>query len=460
MRAGSGSLGTNVAGRLDRLPISSVHRIVIVGLAFAYFFDIGDINTFAYAAPALIKAMGLSVSSIAMITSLSFLGMFLGAVTGGWFADKVGRKRGLIYTIAIYSVASLLNALAWDTFSLGLFRFLTGLGLSSTIVTANTYISEFFPASSRGKYQAWAMTFGLLGIPVTSWVARFVIPLAPWAWRLVFVWGALGVVALFFVSKMVESPRWFDVHGREDEAEAVLGRVEAKASAEKGPLPPAKPTLGQEVVASVPYQELFQGRYLGRTVLLLAVWVFQTLGFYGFASWVPTLLVQHGFSVVSSLTYSSIIALGAPLGAFVATLVAERIDRKWSLTTVSLAIAVFGLLYGATFQPLLIVAFGFLVTVSMQAFAPLLYAYSPELYPTEARASGTGLTYGVGRLANVVGPLIVGFLFVGYGYQSVFGYIAACWLIVALATGIFGPRTGKRTLEQLSRSEIKRPMAA
>ncbi len=298
------------------------------------------------------------------------------------------------------------------------------------------------------------MTFGLFGIPITSWVARFVVPLAPWAWRLVFVWGALGVVALIFVVRMVESPRWFEIRGRNAEADAVMAHIERETEAEKGELPPPKPAGSQEVVESVPYMELFKGRYLGRTTLLLAAWIFQTLGFYGFVSWVPTLLVQHGFSVVSSLTYTSIIALGAPLGAFIAAMIAERIDRKWSLAIISVVTAIFGLLYGATFQPVLIVVFGFLVTVAIQAFAPLLYAYSPELYPTEARASGTGLTYGVGRLANVAGPAIVSTLFLGYGYGSVFVYIAACWLIVAVAVGFFGPRTTQRSLEQISGTEI------
>ncbi len=178
--------GVNVAGRLDRLPVSVVHRTVLIGLAFAYFFELGDLNTFAYSAPGLINTWHLDVHAIALITSLSFLGMFLGATTGGWFGDRVGRKRGLVYTILLYSGFSLLNALAWDAISLGVFRFLTGVGLSSMTVIANTYISEFFPATSRGKYQGWAMTFGLFGIPITSWVARLLVPLAPWGWRLVF----------------------------------------------------------------------------------------------------------------------------------------------------------------------------------------------------------------------------------------------------------------------------------
>lgn len=452
--AAPSSVGANVANRLDRLPISAVHIGVVVALSFAYFFELGDLNTFAYAAPALIKQWHLSVATVGFITSASFLGMFIGATGGGWVADRIGRKRALLWMVSLYSLFSLLNALSWDPASLGLFRFLTGVGLSAMTIVANTYISEFFPANSRGKYQALCMTFGLIGIPATSWVARLLIPLAPWAWRLVFVWGALGAIFLILASRMEESPRWYEIHGDFAGAEAVMQRIEQRVAAEKGPLPPPPPAGGEVVVRGVPYGELFNRTYVGRTVLLLAIWIFQTLGFYGFVSWVPTLLVKHGFSVVSSLTYSSVIALAAPLGALLAFGVADWMDRKWSLALAALAACIFGLLYGLTFQPALIMVFGFLVTLVIQCFAPLVYAYTPELYPTEARASGTGLTYGIGRLVNIVGPLIVSALYVSHGYGSVFVYVGACWVIVALAAGLFGPRTRHRRLEALSQTTV------
>ncbi len=444
----------NAAGRLDRLPISKVHTAVVVALAFAYFFELGDLNTFAYAAPALIKVWNLQVSTVGFITSASFLGMFLGATLGGWVADRVGRKVSLIYMIAWFSLFSLLNALAWDPVSLGVFRFLTGVGLSAMTVVANTYISEFFPNTSRGRYQGWAMTFGLLGIPATAWVARLIIPLAPWTWRLVFVWGALGVIFLLLVLRMVESPRWLEKRGYLDRAESALRQLETDVARQKGALPEAQPSK-EPVTARVPLSELFSGTYLSRTVVLLFAWVFQTLGFYGFVSWVPTLLVAHGFSVVSSLTYSSIISLGAPIGALVASQISDVADRKWLIVIVATATVIFGLAYGMTFQPTLIVIAGFLVTVAIQCFAPLLYAYTPELYPTEARALGSGLTYGIGRLANIVGPLIVSALYLSSGYASVFVYVAATWVVVAVAVGIWGPKTHFRPLHALSQSEIK-----
>jgi putative MFS transporter len=257
------------------------------------------------------------VNTFAFVTSAAFAGGFVGATLGGWFVDRIGRKRGIFYATAWYSLFSLLNAAAWNPLSLGLLRFLTSIGLAAMTVAVNTYISEFFPARSRGKYLAWTITFGVLGGPATSWFAFFIIPLAAWAWRLVFVWGALGVVALFFISKLEESPRWYAAHGQREKAEATMERIEAAVRAEKGALPPIPAAGPQEVKAPVPYRELFQGKYLNRTVLLVIYGVFLPLGYYGFQSWVPALLAAHGLSLVKSLAFSSMISLGLPLGAFI-----------------------------------------------------------------------------------------------------------------------------------------------
>src|SRR6185295_17650553 len=181
---------SSVAARLDRLPISAFHRRMVYLLGYVFFFELGDLNSFGFAAPAVREAWHLSIATIGRITSASFVGMFVGATTAGWLSDRLGRKRALVITTVWYSAFSLLNAFAWDVTSLAVARLLTGVGLSAMTVVAMTYISEMFPAGRRGTYQAWIMTIGLCGIPVTAYVARFLIPAAPWGWRAVFIWGS------------------------------------------------------------------------------------------------------------------------------------------------------------------------------------------------------------------------------------------------------------------------------
>ena len=426
-------------------------------LGYIFFFELGDLNSFGLAAPGVREAWHLSIAAIGRITSASFVGMFVGATTAGLISDRVGRKRALVATTAWYSACSLLNAFAWDVPSLAAARLLTGVGLSAMTVVAITYVSEMFPAPKRGAYQAWIMTIGLCGIPATAYVARFLVPAAPWGWRGVFVWGALGLLFPLFARRLEESPRWCERYGRTAEAEAALERIEREIEAELGPLAPipapapaaASGSRLRPPEAGAIGTLLRAGRVRlprGRLALFTAVWVCQTLGFYGFNAWVPTLLAEHGFSIVRSLEQFSAMQIGAVPGAWMAALVADRFERKALVAVVAAAIGICGLVYGLSFSTPAIVTFGFLVAMGQQVFAPLLYAYTPESFPTETRNTAAGLAYGVGRLGNAAGPLIVAALYGRYGYASVFVYIAACWAAVAAVVTLFGPRTRRQAL--------------
>ena len=127
-------------------------------------------------------------------------------------------------------------------------------------------------------------------------------------------------------------------------------------------------------------------------------------------------------------------------------MISDRFERKWLIPAVALIVAACGLSYGLASAPVAIVVLGFLMEMFLRTFASLLYAYTPESFPTEIRNSGAGFSYGVGRLANIVGPLVIAFLYTRYGYASVFMYIASTWLVVALTVGLFGPRTKSRSL--------------
>jgi len=436
----------SAAARLDRLPISGFHRDVIKLLAYIFFFELGDLNSFAFAAPGVREHWHLTIDTISAITSASFVGMFIGATSGGWFSDRIGRKRALVVTTLWYSGCSLLNAFAWDVPSLFATRLLTGVGLSSMTVVGMTYISEIFPARVRGRYQALILTIGLCGIPVTAYVARFIIPMAEWGWRAVFVWGSLAMAFPLFAGRLEESPRWYEHQGRNGDADAAMARIEARVIAEQGRLPDVV-TARAAIPRSGGFRELVASGSLGRLVLLMTIWMCQTLGIYGFLSWVPTLLVEHGFTVVRSLERSAAMSIGAVPGAWIASKLSDRWERKSLIGIVAVVIAACGLSYGLSFQTATIVIFGFLVAMGQQVFAALLYAYTPECFPTQVRNTGTGLSYGMGRLANgLVGPFIVAFLFKNYGYTTVFAYIAVCWAVVAILVTTFGPKTRGRAL--------------
>ncbi|MFC9833910.1 MFS transporter [Rhodococcus sp. NPDC127530] len=433
---------SNAANRLDRLPISRFHKITLVAVSFAYFFEFADINTFATTVPKLVKLWGVTVNQVAYVTSLSFVGMFFGSLIGSWIADRWGRKNALAITTLWFAVFSFASVFSWDIPSLGVLRVLTSAGLSAMTVVAVIYVNEIFPAAVRGKYQAYAIVIGICGTPVTNLVAAAVVPLTDWSWRLVYLWGSLGILFLLFTRHLKESPRWYESKGRYDEADAVLSQIESRVTAETGPLPdPAAPIAVATKQTKAPLRLLLQKRYLVPTVLLSVMWVTQTIGFFGYSSWAPTLLAQEGLSVEKSIFYVALTTVGAPLGCFLAAQVTDRVERKWCLVAFGVVIAICGLFYGLTFNPIMIVVFGFLVNFFERGYTAVAYAYSPELFDTRTRSLGTGVSYGLGRLSNAVGPLVIAALYTGSGYQSVFYFIAGTWLVGALVLALFGPRT-------------------
>jgi putative MFS transporter len=448
-----------VAARLDRLPHSRLHRRMMLACALALFFDSCDINTFASAAPALIHAWGMSIHQIALVTSASFIGMFFGATLGGMLSDRFGRKRSLIGFVAISSLASLATALVNTPDGLFATRVITGFGISAGMVTIMTYISELYPAQSRGTWLSWAMVINLSAIPLTNFIARLVVPLGDNGWRYVFIWGGLGIVFMALTPLLPESPRWLMRAGYRHKAESVLGRMENEVSREHGPLPALK-ILAVSTAGHASWTAMFGRLYLPRTLTLCAIWLLQTLGFYGFEAWVPTLLVQHGFTLVHSLTYFTLINIGAPLGALIAVIFADRFERKHTIAASALLIAVSGLLYGLSFEPLLIVGFGFLVGMLTQTFATLLYSYTPEQFPTDMRTSATGFCYGAGRLANVANAFVIAAIYTNSGYIAVFCYIASAWFLTAIITIALGPRTTGRNLETINPAVLPEDVSA
>jgi putative MFS transporter len=444
----------NALNRLNRLPISRFHKVTLLAVSFAYFFEFADINSFATTAPKLIKLWGVTVNQVAYVTSLSFVGMFFGSIIASKLADRWGRKNALMWTTVWFGVFSFAAVFSWDIVSLGVFRILTSAGLSAMTVVAVIYVSELYPAASRGKYQAYAIVIGICGTPVTNLIASAVVPINSWSWRLVYLWGALGVLLVLFTRHLKESPRWYESRGEHAKADAVLREIEEQVAAEKGPLPEPAPPIEEAPMGKAPLRLLLQKKYLYPTLLLTVLWVTQTIGFFGYSSWAPTLLAKEGFSVEKSVFYVALTTVGAPLGSYLAALVTDRFERKWCLVAFGTVIALCGLFYGLTFNPVLIVVFGFLVNLFERGYTALGYAYSPELFDTRGRSLGTGVSYGLGRLSNAVGPLIVAALYNGSGYQSVFLFIAGTWLVGAVVLAIFGPRTRQARLNATASETI------
>ena len=177
----------------------------------------------------------------------------------------------------------------------------------------------------------------------------------------------------------------------------------------------------------------------------------QTIGYYGFASWVPTLLISQGITVTRSLGYTFVVALAAPIGPLLATRIADGVDRKWLVTTSALGIGVFGLLFSQQTTGAGIIVLGILIQVSNTCLSFSFHAYQAEIFPTRIRARAVGFVYSWSRFSAIFVGFMIAFFLRHYGTVGVFAFIASAMAVAIAVIALMGPRTARLRLEAISR---------
>lgn len=249
----------------DGYPVSKMQRRIFIIVILGYLFDQIDNLNFGILGPALIKNFGATVQQIAYISSVYFLGMFIGGLLGGTLADQFGRKKTFLYSLFAFSLISFINAFATNVNFLAICRFLTGIGLASMTVVSISYIAEMAPCESRGRWQSLVLLVCSLGIPILTGFFKFIIPLNHEAWRVVFVIGALGFLpGILGVFCLRESPRWLVSKGRYKEAEGIMRELVPGLT-----LDLSKEKETPKIKLSLQLAEIFGPKYIKYSVLLI-----------------------------------------------------------------------------------------------------------------------------------------------------------------------------------------------
>lgn len=462
---------TNIPQRMDRLPWSRWHWLVVSALGITWLLDGLEVSIVAALGPVLTHSttLGLTESQVGLTASAYLTGSVMGALVFSYLTDRQGRKKWFMITLLLYLTATVLTAFAWDLVSLMFFRFLTGAGIGGEYAAINSAIDELIPARRRGHTD--------LAINGTWWLGSAtgallsVVLLNPrlipesLGWRLCFIFGAVLGVAIVLVRRYIpESPRWLMTHSRIEEAEDIVARIERQVSSDERfknlPEPKGSITVRTRphgtTIATVA-RELFK-TYPHRTALGLALMVTQAFMYNAVSFTFPLVLTKY-YDVPSSTIglYLLPFAFGNFLGPLLLGRFFDTIGRKqmisFTYATAGLLLALTGYLFSVG---------SFTVTTHLLAWSSIFFFASAgasaayltvsEIFPMEIRAMAIAFFFVVAQGAAILAPWLYGRMIETSATSVYYGYLlgAGLMLVGAVVELVMGVKAEGRALEHIA----------
>jgi MFS family permease len=466
----TGTIETDVPARLDRLPFSRFHRMVILGLGTVWILDGLEVTIVGSVAARLTEAnsgIEISASQIGLAASIYIVGACLGALFFGQLTDRFGRKKLFILTLAIYIVATVLTAFAWTPWFFYLCRFFTGAGIGGEYAAINSAIDELMPARLRGRIDLLINGSYWLGSAAGSGVAVLLLDTDLFAanvgWRIAFGMGALlGLVILVVRRHVPESPRWLFIHGKDDEANRIVGDIEREVHEETGEqLDDVDEKLTIRQRRTIPFREIAKvafTKYPKRAVLGLALFVGQAFLYNGLTFNLGTLMTGFfGVSAGQAPVFLIVYALGNFAGPVLLGRLFDTVGRKPMITISYLGSAAMAVVIALLFTGLSEWSFIALLGVTFflaSAGASAAYLTVSEIFPMETRALAIAFFYAVGTaVGGIIGPLLFGRLIESGDPSALvtgFYVAAAVMAIGGIVEIFFGVKAENASLESLA----------
>ena len=421
----------DVAAFIDAQPVGGFQIRLLLTCAAVLFLDGFDTQAIGYVAPALAKEWGLSKGSLGPVFSAGLFGLMIGALVFGPLADRIGRRKIIIFSTLAFGIGTLATSVIDDVDSLLAIRFLTGLGLGGAMPNAVAMTSEFSPRRRRATMVMIMFCGFSVGAALGGFLAAALIP--QFGWRSVFVVG--GVAPLLLVPilalRLPESVRFLALTGRAHERVAeLLGFISPRAVF----APATQFVVHEAELAGIPVLHLFRD---GRTLVTLLLWVvffMSLLDLYFLSNWLPTVLNDLGASVSEAAAIGSMLQVGGVVGTFALGSIIDRFSFRALALVYFVAVFAVGAIgqlgHSVVFVTMAIFAAGFCI-VGGQIAANALAA---TFYPTSVRATGVGWALGIGRVGSIIGPLVGGALLIAkWSPGSVFMAAAGAALCAAVA---------------------------
>jgi len=462
------TVASTVAARLDRLPWSRFHTLVVVALGVTWILDGLEVTLVGSLAGALKESPTLRFTNaeVGLASSAYLAGAVLGAAFFGWLTDRCGRKRLFFITLAIYLVATAATAASWDIASFATFRFFTGAGIGGEYAAINSTIQELVPARVRGHTDL--AINGSFWLGAAAGAAGSVLLLDPQhvgpdlGWRLAFLSGSvISLVIIFMRLWIPESPRWLVAHGRGEEAEAIVAGIERRVGVPQQPPGPAQAIRPQRFT---PLSEVFETLFKThgrRTLVGLALMAAQAF-FYNAIFFTYALVLTDFYGVPADQVGWYLLPFAA--GNFLGPLLLGRLfDTLGRRVMISLTYGLSGVLLAAAgwlFSIEALSATGqtvawMVVFFVASAAASSAYLTVSECFPLEIRALTIAFFYAIGTaLGGVAAPWLFGLLIDTGSRPGVFaGYLigAAAMIAAAAAQARYGVDAEGKSLEAVAR---------
>lgn len=417
---GRGMLTSEQKNYVESKPLSRNKLLGVAGVG--WMFDAMDVGILSFIIAALGMEWNLTATEKGWIGSVNSIGMAVGAIFFGILADKVGRKKIFMWTMLLFSVTSGLSALASSLAIFLILRFFIGMGLGGELPVASTLVSESVKKEERGRVVVLLESFWAVGWILAAIISYFVIPADFWpieGWRVALILTALPAFYALFVRMKLPESSTFQIRKENKERKFIVNM-----------------------------REIWSKQYAKSTFMMWVTWFTVVFSYYGMFLWLPTVMVEKGFDLISSFKYVLIMTIAQLPGYFTAAYFIEKFGRKFVLSTYLLGTAISALIFGNAESVEVLLTSGMLLSFFNLGAWGALYAYSPEQYPTVIRATGTGIAAGVGRIGGILGPFLVGnLLSKGYDYGFVFGIFCVSILIGVLAVVFLGKETKQLDLE-------------
>ena len=470
MPAPDAPVTTSIPQRMDRLPWSRWHWLVVTALGVTWILDGLEVSIVSALGPVLTLSttLNLTASEVGLTASAYLAGSVLGAIVFSYLTDRQGRKKWFLFTLMLYLAATVMTAFAWNLWSFMFFRFLTGAGIGGEYAAINSAIDELIPARRRGHTDlaingSWWLGSAAGALLTIVLLNPLLIP-EYLGWRLCFGFGAVLGVSILLIRRIVpESPRWLMTHGSVREAEEVVSAIEARIMRDEQltSLPPAD---GSITVHARPHatlatvaRELFT-TYPRRTTLGIVLMVTQSFMYNAISFTYPFVLTK--FYAVPSQNIGFYIlpfALGNFLGPLSLGRFFDTIGRK---QMISMTYAVAGTLLAATGY--LFWQGAFTATTQIIAWSSIFFFASAgasaayltvsEIFPMEIRAMAIAFFFVVAQAAGIVAPWLYGKLIETSAESVFYGYLlgAGMMLVGAVVELWLGVKAEGRSLEHIA----------